>query len=336
MELMSCTGRFIRPFVRVLAGRVEPHALNLERVTALDADRRVKLQDAYRTVSYWVERTGDSDLGLKAGEQMCLGSGGVLEYAMHSARSVREAVSVAQRYIRLFSDALEPKLQIEGNQALLRIDNRVEWPRAIADFTMSSWYNVHVRVQLAEAPLVEVWFAHEAPADTSEYERVFARARLRFGAPCYGFAFDAELADRPLASSDTVLHAVHCEHLEVLHAGLPAPQNLAMRVRELVAGELRHGRPTAVGVARKLHMSRRTLVRKLDAEGTSFTAQLDELRRQLALRFVATPKLPLNEITDLLGFSHVQGFHRAFKRWTGQTPIQYRETAQSGSLRTAV
>ena len=66
---------------------------------------------------------------------------------------------------------------------------------------------------------------------------------------------------------------------------------------------------------------------------TSFTEQLDELRRQLALRFVATPKLPLTEITDLLGFSHVQGFHRAFKRWTGQTPIQYRDAALKGSWR---
>jgi AraC-like DNA-binding protein len=58
----------------------------------------------------------------------------------------------------------------------------------------------------------------------------------------------------------------------------------------------------------------------LESDGTTFRVELDELRRELALRLVATRSLSLMEITRLLGFSQVQGFHRAFKRWTGQTP----------------
>ena len=181
---------------------------------------------------------------------------------------------------------------------------------------------------MSDAPEIECWFAHEQPASTVEYERVFAPAKLKFGAPCYGFAFDVDFADAPLASADASIHAVHCEHVQVMHAGLPEARDVAVRVRELVAKELRRTRPTARGVARQLHMSRRTLARRLDEEGTTFTAQLDELRRQLALRYVACPKLPLAQVTLLLGFSHMQGFYRAFKRWTGQTPIQYRESSR--------
>jgi AraC-like DNA-binding protein len=328
MEHMSCAGRYVRPFVRLLSSYPGFPAAALERGKAAAQQDRVAIEDSHRTLEGWVKDTGDLDLGLKAGQLMCLGWGGVLEYAMHSAASVREGTAVATRYARLFSDALEPKLEIEGNRAIIRLDNKLPWPRAAADFTLSTWYRNHIRMQLSEAPEVECWFAHEPPRSVVEYERVFAPAKLKFGAPCYGFAFDADYADSPLASGDASLHAVHCQHVEVMHAGLPEVRDVAVRVRELVSKELRRSRPTARSVARQLHMSRRTLARRLDEEGTTFTAQLDDLRRQLALRYVACPKLPIAQVTLLLGFSHMQGFYRAFRRWTGQTPIQYRESAR--------
>ena len=71
-------------------------------------------------------------------------------------------------------------------------------------------------------------------------------------------------------------------------------------------------------------MSTRTLERRLEREGTTFSDLLEDLRRRLALRYVANPAIPLGEIAFLLGFSHTTGFHRAFKRWTGETPLGYR------------
>jgi AraC-like DNA-binding protein len=330
MEPMSCTGRYIRPFVKLLSTYPDFPVAVLERSRALAQQERIILDDSYRALESCVKHTGDDDLGLKAGQLMCFGWGGVLEYAMHSAASVREGTAVAARYARLFSDALEPKLEIEGNRAVIRLDTKLSWPRAVADFTLSTWYTNHIRVQLSDAHEVECWFAHAQPANVLEYQRAFAPAKLRFGAPCYGFAFDVDYVDAPLASADAALHAVHCQHVDVMHAGLPQARDVALRVRELVAKEMRRSRPTARGIARQLHMSRRTLARRLDEEGTSFTAQVDELRRQLALRYVASPKLPIAQVTLLLGFSHMQGFYRAFKRWTGQTPIQYRESARIG------
>jgi AraC-like DNA-binding protein len=298
----------------------------LDKLRTLPASDRVPIDRAYETLTKWVDLSGDPALGLKAGERMCLGAAGVLEFAMHSANSVRDSVTVATRYSRLFSDGFAPSLEVDEGLAVIRLDHKLRAPRVIRDFTLSTWFQTHMRVQLAEAPELECWFAYPAPDDLSEHQRVFGACKLKFDARCDGFAFDVQFLDRQLASADALLHAVHCEHLETLVAGLPDQPNLAIRVHQLVAGELRRGRPTAQGVARALHMSQRTLVRRLEAEGTSFSAELDELRRQLALRFVSTPNLPLSEITNLLGFSHVQAFHRAFKRWTGQTPIQYRES----------
>src|SRR5262245_16530195 len=110
MEQMSCTGRFIRPFVRVLS-RDPNVATKLDRVQAISPERRIDLQQAHETVEHWVKLTRDADLGLRAGSTMSLGHGGVLEYAMHSADSLRSSVSVARRYARLFSDAIDPKLE---------------------------------------------------------------------------------------------------------------------------------------------------------------------------------------------------------------------------------
>ncbi len=323
MKQMSCSGRLARPFIRLLAG-YSSFASKRDQLSALHFDDRVAVDRAYKTLLRWVERTGDADLGLKAGQTMCLGAAGVLDFAMHSANSIRDSMSIAHRYARLFSDALLPSLEVGERRASVRLEHKLPAPRVVRDFTMSSWFASHLRVQLAEPSEVEVWFSYEQPSTLAEYRRAFGPVVLKFGKEYDGFVFDADQVDAPLASADALLHALHIEHLEMSQADLPDQPNLTARVHQLVAGELRRGRPTALGVARQLHMSQRTLVRRLEAEGTSFSALLDDMRRQLALRFVCSPRLPLSEVTNLLGFSHVQGFHRAFKRWTGQTPIQYR------------
>jgi AraC-like DNA-binding protein len=85
-----------------------------------------------------------------------------------------------------------------------------------------------------------------------------------------------------------------------------------------------YGAPTAERVARALHMSRRTMTRKLERERTTFNAELDAVRREMAVERVLDTKVSLAEIAFLLGFSHVESFHRAFRRWTGETPLTYR------------
>ena len=84
------------------------------------------------------------------------------------------------------------------------------------------------------------------------------------------------------------------------------------------------GTATLADVASALHLSERTLARKLEHEGTSFKNLLEDLRRRLALRYVGDSDLAFSEIAFLLGFSQVAAFHRAFKRWTDQTPLEYR------------
>ena len=97
--------------------------------------------------------------------------------------------------------------------------------------------------------------------------------------------------------------------------------------------ELPEREPGMAVVAGKLHMSPRSLQRRLQSEGTSFATVLFELRRDLALRYLRDPRISIGEVVFLLGFLDVAAFQRAFKRWPGRTSAVYRRSAQTSPAR---
>ncbi|HEX7671285.1 MAG TPA: helix-turn-helix transcriptional regulator [Polyangiaceae bacterium] len=103
-------------------------------------------------------------------------------------------------------------------------------------------------------------------------------------------------------------------------------------MRRLIGQEIRDGKmPTVEGVARKVHMSHRSVSRRLESEGTSFAKELDASRRELALALVRQPGLSIQDVAYRLGFSHSESFFRAFKRWTGGTPLSFRASSDAPS-----
>ncbi len=298
----------------------------LDRLTAIDPACRIPTTVANDLAVHQVAVTGDPDLGLKAARAMQLGRAGPLDYAIRSAPTVRESVAVADRYIRAYSDVLDVRLDQEDSRAVVKLEMRVPAPRPILDFTMGAWYANHIRPPLAGAHGLECWFSHPRPSNTTEYERAFEGASLRFGAPGYGFAFDREYLEAPLPCADASLHALLCDHvMRALDQSLRWP-TLRSQVREVASRALLDGRPMALTVARQLQMSARTLGRRLEREGTTFSAVVDDLKEELALRYVTQYDLGFADIAFRLGFAHVEAFYRAFKRWTGQTPLAYRRT----------
>lgn len=365
--------RLLRPFVRVLAKYGVFAGTSVEELLPIDPDERIPVTVAHELLQIPIELTGDADIGLKAGRSVSLGDVGVLDYAISTASTVREALELAARYIHLVNDALDIRLELDGHRVLIRFNSQVELPRAAADFMVSSFYSAHFVHRLSGLPHLECCFSHAAPQDTSEYERTFTTASVRFGAPYCGFVFDKADLERRLENSNPDLHAVirgYVEtgraeprnidsltdkvvglaknfldattesaevnvhglirkHLALLIAELPKAERLTDKVRNLLATELSRGHPTAARIAVRLHMSPRTLGRKLEKEGTTFTAILEDLRQRLARQFVGGQEIGLSEVAFLLGFSDVSVFHRAFRRWTGQTPLEYRRAQQS-------
>jgi AraC-like DNA-binding protein len=260
----------------------------------------------------------------------CIGTGGALDYALHTASTLRESLRVLQRFSKLYSEALEIVVMQDETRVLVQLKNELAPPRALTDFLLTMLYCNHLQPHLGSGATIECCFSYPQPASIGVHQRVFEQAKLTFGAAFDGFALENAILDRALASADVPLHDLHCEQLALVDWSPAQRMSVAQRVRHMLAAEMGRGRPTSHSIARRMRMSRRTLVRRLTCEGTTFTLILDEMRRQMALHLIVKGRLSLQEITNALGFTHVQAFHRSFKRWTGSTPCRYRVMTERG------
>jgi AraC-like DNA-binding protein len=179
---------------------------------------------------------------------------------------------------------------------------------------------------------LRVELAHPGPEDRRAHEEIFRE--VRFGAGENVMWIHAAALELPHQTADRSLLAILTSHADALLSQLPArPRGVSERARAAIAEELPRGNPSAEGIARKLAISLRTLHRRLAEEGTTHGELVDDVRRAQALLHLASPRFSIGEISFLLGFAHPNAFHKAFKRWTRMTPMQYRERqAELGTM----
>jgi AraC-like DNA-binding protein len=319
-------GAYIRDLVE-LAGRwkVTPHALlsGLPVTAAALADpaTRVPLTVCEAIVARAHALTHEPALAFHVGTQMRLSSHGFLGFAAMTAGTVREALELATRFASTRTSAIALALYVEGETASMVIEERTPLG-AMREF-------------LVIALLVGIWqlgqaltagpldgFAECAFPAPAYVEGLPHAGRLRFDRPVHRLVFAAKVLDKPFLNADAVATKIATEQLErelaaVVDAGLPS------RIRAVLAA--RHDLAPITVVAKQLRMSTRTLKRKLAEHHTTYSAIRDDLRRQRALLLLDNRDLSIGEIATKLGYSELPNFSRAFKKWTGLTPVAYRE-----------
>jgi AraC-like DNA-binding protein len=167
--------------------------------------------------------------------------------------------------------------------------------------------------------------SHYRSEGTSEMAR-FVGTKVEFGADADEFALNVNARELPLIHADTHLNDLLLKYCEATLADRKSDDmsQLRTRVENAISTMLPHGRALAEDVACSLGMSERTLARRLSDEGLNFTEILQQLRRDLAVRYLNDRRLHISKIAWLLGFHEVSAFTHAFKRWTGKTPSQIR------------
>lgn len=167
------------------------------------------------------------------------------------------------------------------------------------------------------------------PSERGAYE-AFLGASIEARAEC-AVTFRASDADRPFLSTNDAMWAVFEPELRRRLSALDADASAAQRVRSALLDGLPSGALSIESVARRLGISKRTLQRRLEDEGTSYQDVLRETRVALAMHYLEQTRLPTAEISFLLGFEESNSFYRAFHEWTGRTPELVRRGAQRAS-----
>jgi AraC-like DNA-binding protein len=289
----------------------------------LEPDATVPMSACVGLLADGVRASGDDNLGLHVAEHAELGSFDVHFYAMVSSPTLGAALERVCRYQRLIHETSQVRLEQSGDCALLshRLPGGMAAPRQTAELLLAAWVRagrVATRTQWSPA---EVRFAHPAPRDAREHERFFG-APVRFATGENVLVLPATLLDLPCGADPSLLSLL--DRYAADRLGGPSRTTLADRTRAVLSGELQAGHVTAHGVAARLGVSVRTLHRSLAGEGTSFRRLLDQLRLDIARRHLADDRMSVAEVAFLVGFSEMSAFHRAFKRWTGRTPVAFR------------
>ncbi|MBS2019531.1 MAG: AraC family transcriptional regulator [Deltaproteobacteria bacterium] len=294
--------------------------------TLRDADARVPYALADRLGERAVEVTGDANLGLHlAGDVQDTGIFDAGLLMLMASASVRVALERMERHQRYWGDGQRCTLiPIRGGVSIRYfLDGASALARRHADECALAEMVIGVRFLSGAhiAPRV-VRFRHAEPRDTREHTSLFG-APLEFDAAHTELVLDDDVLDLELRHANEAYCAIFREQVERVLASLPSPGRLSDEVRAAAHAALTAGDCTVEGTARALGLSTRTLQRRLREEGTSFSALVDALRRELALEHVGRGT-SIPEIAWLLGYADATAFQHAFRRWTGTTPERMR------------
>lgn len=271
-------------------------------------------------------RLNDPVFGIRLAQAQRPGALDVVDYALRASSTLQECLRKLLRYQRLLHDGAGLRLDVDP--ALARLHHRplpgFLVPRHTVEYILSSVVHFGRGVTGVDWAPLSVSFPHSAPADLSEHQRFF-RAPVRFGQPLAELFLPRDVLDLPVRGGDPALGAVLDRVADAWLARLPRQRDVVAEVRRQVRLDMRGTAPTAEVIARRMGISQRSLLRRLEAEGTTYRDVVDGVRRDLAEGWLRDEGIKLTELAFLLGFSDVSAFYRAFRRWTGTTPGEYRQ-----------
>lgn len=265
-------------------------------------------------------------LGIDIGREAELEDVGILGYIAASCGSFHEAVSRMQRYqpllhnlsyswVKLYDDYIHIGWEGNGNiSTIISNDVVISSFLAIAKKLVGEQYVVPIEVGIARIP-EEHKGIYE---DVFKCPVVITRDHVTVKLPI-------DILTAPINSKNDQLRHILEEQAESILATLPNADSFLSEFQAVVMRGLERGQLSMAWLAQQLDIPERSIYRKLSERGRSYQGLLDDLRHQLALRYLNNRSLSLTEISLILGFSEQSAFSRAFKKWTGETPNQFRK-----------
>jgi AraC-like DNA-binding protein len=323
---------------RVLLGIIEaveeagvPRS-QLLRAAQLDAellelpDARVPRSQVFRLCELAIGLTGDTGLGLHWGERLTGNTFNPLSHLIFHAATLRQGIESLSQFHRLLTDQLSYEVSEGDGKVTVR---RMRVPgealgaqRFAAEMLVTGFYRL-LRSFCVNARPERVSFEYAAPSYRAEYARVFGGAE-RFDQLFTGIVFDSRLMNVASPHNDEDVHGALRSIAERRILRLTQRTPYAVRVREVLVQQGPACDADMEGVARCLGLSVRSLRRRLAAEGKTYNALANDALGIIARHLLLEKRCTIQEAAYEMGFLETSTFHRAFKRWTGMTPQEYR------------
>jgi AraC-like DNA-binding protein len=272
-----------------------------------------------------VRETRDPAFGLAVAKYWHPTTFHALGYAWMASETLEDAFERTARYIRIVTNAAHASLvereagfrfslsPVSGG--LVPANEAVDAALATLVTMCRTSYGPEFRVQRVE-------MSRPLPVDPKPFSEYF-QSPIEYGAPLNALHMDKASARARLPTANAEL-AVANDRIMKEHLARLDRDSVATQVKARLLGRLSSGHATEESVAQALNMSLRSLQRRLKEEGASYKDLLNETRRELATQYVKNSRLSIGEITYLLGFSEPSNFTRAFRRWQGVSPSEFR------------
>jgi AraC-like DNA-binding protein len=284
--------------------------------------------DVYRAAyEMAAELCEDENLGLHIARDSPRGVFGVVEFVARNAPTVGDGARLAVKSLAVLSDTL--RMEVMANAREFAVAHFMPGePQCVGRHANELTLGLLLRYtrELAGVDLspVRMEFGHAGPADSGEAEAFFGTRDIRYRQTRNLLVFDAAVEHLPIKASDPVLLPWLAKQVESMMPargdGQPVPG-----LREHIGRSLEaESAPTLSELARRLHMSSRTLQRRLKEADTTFQAELDCVRRERVEVYVRDREMSVVAISQRLGYGDLRGFERAFFKWFGMTPTEYR------------
>lgn len=294
-------------------------------------DYRIPLVQILKLQALQQEQSQDESWGIKLGAQVRPRFFQVLGYAAMSSESLEDAIQQLIRFETLVWDLgiseFKPGKEFSKIQLKTLLPDII--PTQIIELAIAGWVNfgreiIADRSKLDQTPMpITIHFRHKAPADLTEHQNFF-NCTILFEQKENAVVIANTLLTEPTRDSDPHLKQLMNTKGDDLLKSYRLDINLSNEVRALICQQLPQGEPDIEQVAAHLKLPVRTLRKRLQESDTNFKTLLEEVRFELAQAYLMDTKLSLIDIAFMLGFSEQSAFSRAFKRWYGSTPSQYR------------
>lgn len=294
------------------------------RLAPPSADGRLPHDEVPLFWSALAELTGDADIGLHLGEAMKPRLLDVVGYLLLASSDLREALQSFLRFQHILSGGLVAQMREEGEQVRLILDIHYQGCPALRqqmECLMLLFIKLVGVITDDEFRVTAIEFRHPQPRRIGEHRRLFGLTP-RFACEHDALLFPRALLNRPSRTANPGLHALLVGHAEEELQRL-LENDLLNRLRYLLGVRLGSADCSLRACAEALGQSAGALQRSLAGEGRSFRALREEVRRQRAVELLAEG-VAIREVAKACGFAELSPFYRAFRRWFGGPPEQYR------------